>query len=284
MVYAPETALMARRDGFTLIELLAVVAVILMVLILALPAISRSRLMARMTREQAMARMLMQGVMNYATEHGGEIIHGYCRHAVDWDALPVRPESTEEVARYPLRLMQYIGHYDKRLMVADSKNWYKPLMQASSYDISLFPSLGMNMLYVGGDESGNDASGLKPIETHFARVGKFCLTRISESKQPSQQIVFVSARASLGGPGEHFAGYFKVVAPNTTGVRWKGEPFTARSDAGDYGFVDLRYDDRAVVAHLDGHVEMLNEEQLRDMRRWSNQAAEQDDPDFEIRL
>ena len=37
---------------------------------------------------------------------------------------------------------------------------------------------------------------------------------------------------------------------------------------------------QAVAVMLDGHVEMLDETQLRDMRRWSNQAAELDNPNF----
>ena len=46
------------------------------------------------------------------------------------------------------------------------------------------------------------------------------------------------------------------------------------------GFVSLEYGGKAIVAHLDGNVRLLDETELRDMRRWSNQAAMYDDPDF----
>jgi hypothetical protein len=44
--------------------------------------------------------------------------------------------------------------------------------------------------------------------------------------------------------------------------------------------VDFRYNGKAVVACLDGHVELLTREEMRDMRRWSNLHAQSDDPNF----
>lgn len=35
---------------------------------------------------------------------------------------------------------------------------------------------------------------------------------------------------------------------------------------------------------LAGNVELLNETEMRDMRRWSNQAVQDDDPDFKVSL
>ncbi len=277
VVFPVGAALNVRRHGFTLIELLVVIAIIILLAVLHIPALAKVRNMARASREQAMGRSLMLGVLNYATDHEGEIIHGYCNHPIDYSTLPVKPSNSAEAARYPLRLLPYIGGYDKRIFVGDSKGWYKPLSDASSYDISLFPSLGMNIFYVGGDEAGNDSGGVKPIPAHFDRFGKFCITRTGEANTPSRQIVFVSSRTTLGGT---IAGNFKVVAPKTVGTKWAGTPWTEESDAAQYGFVDFRYNKRAVVAHLDGHVEMLNEAQLRDMRRWSDLASRANDPDL----
>lgn len=284
MVLPPETAVNARSRGFTLIELLVVMVIGLVLITILLPVIAGGRTMARMAREQSSGRSLMIGVFNYAEDHEGEIIHGFCtdpNHPGDLSALPIKPETPGERPRYPLRLIQYIGDYDKRIIVADSKNWYESLSETSPYFISLYPSFGMNTFFVGGDESGNDASGVKPIERHFNTYGKFCLTRIGEAAMPSRQIVFVSARGS-GGDGVHYAGYFKVIAPNTIGTKWSSQPFSESANAADHGHVDFRYKKKAVVAHLDGHVEMLDEAQLRDMRRWSNQAAMANDPNFSL--
>lgn len=46
------------------------------------------------------------------------------------------------------------------------------------------------------------------------------------------------------------------------------------------GHVSLEFGERAITAQLDGSVRLLDESELRDMRRWSNQAARQNDPDF----
>ena len=46
------------------------------------------------------------------------------------------------------------------------------------------------------------------------------------------------------------------------------------------GNVSLEYGGGAMVANLDGSVTVLEEEDLRDMRRWSNQAALYRDKDF----
>jgi hypothetical protein len=44
----------------------------------------------------------------------------------------------------------------------------------------------------------------------------------------------------------------------------------------------MRYDKHAVAAMLDGHAELLDEDGIQDMRHWSNQAAEQNDPHFKL--
>jgi hypothetical protein len=50
-----------------------------------------------------------------------------------------------------------------------------------------------------------------------------------------------------------------------------------KPDKSDYA---AECDGGAMVANLDGSVTVLNEEDLRDMSRWSNQAAFYADKDF----
>jgi prepilin-type processing-associated H-X9-DG protein len=57
----------------------------------------------------------------------------------------------------------------------------------------------------------------------------------------------------------------------------KGAPHSGCFDVGldgigAVGTVDYKYSDKAVVAYFDGHVELNTEEQLKDVRRWSNKS------------
>jgi hypothetical protein len=61
-------------------------------------------------------------------------------------------------------------------------------------------------------------------------------------------------------------GYFEVKPP--TG--------SASSGAG----LATRYGGKAVVVTLDGHAEALTRDQLKDMRRWCDEAASQDNPNW----
>lgn len=46
--------------------------------------------------------------------------------------------------------------------------------------------------------------------------------------------------------------------------------------------MDFRWNGKAVVAMLGSNVETLNDEEPRYMRRWSNQAARRNAPDFVV--
>lgn len=269
-----------RRTAFTLIELIVVVGIIGLLASLLISAVQGARMAASMANEKASGRSLMMGVFNYANDNGGALIRGYTRQ-VRPEELPVRVNSTEEAYRYPLRLMPHIGDYQKRVLVADHEGWHVPLAEASEYLVSLYPSFGMNTYFVGGDESGNESGGVLPTTAHFNRFGKFCLTHISESAQPSRQIVFASARGE--GSGQVYSGYFKVLPPKLFNYSWNSSAFSRSAPSRNHGHVDFRYKKKAVVAHLDGHVETLDESQLRDMRRWSNLAALADDPNHNLR-
>lgn len=66
--------------------------------------------------------------------------------------------------------------------------------------------------------------------------------------------------------------------PVTTRISWViSNKFNKVSNPTDWGYVDPRWNNRAVSLMMDGHVDMLTLEQLRDMRRWANKA---DRPDW----
>jgi hypothetical protein len=62
----------------------------------------------------------------------------------------------------------------------------------------------------------------------------------------------------------------------TSPVFWQTQYWEPHGAAPAYGWLDLRHFDKAVVTHFDGHVESLTNPQLRDMRRWSDQADRAD--------
>lgn len=279
MVPAPAPSL--KRRGFTVVELLAVVAVGAVLAALLLPALGGARGAALRTREIACGKALMVGVVNYAMANDGRMIAGY------QSAVAYGPDGKQLAypasARYPWRLLPYIGGGDSDVMWANPSGTHESIADASSqsYAVSVSPTMGMNVFYAGGDDSGNSGQGIKPTQANFSRFGKFALTAFSEAAKPAAQIVFASARMR-GEQGEIIPGYHMVQAPNVVGRLWTSEAFSSGQDPARHGYVDFRYDGKAVVAHLDGHVEVLDEPALRDMRRWSNLARLADDPDHHL--
>ena len=149
-----------------------------------------------------------------------------------------------------------------------------------AYEVSVFPSLGMNIFYVGGDFSGVSGAGVKPIDEHCGRCGKFCVTPRYEADSASKLIVFASARH--GFENAYGPGYFKVESPYFLSRRWADSYANARG-ASQFGYLDLRHGGRAVTAALDGHAETLDEAQLSDMTRWSPLAAKAGDPTWTLK-
>ncbi|MCC6319863.1 MAG: prepilin-type N-terminal cleavage/methylation domain-containing protein [Phycisphaerales bacterium] len=171
------------------------------------------------------------------------------------------------------------------------------------------PSLGMNVGMVGGSghRSGFPrADGNKPF-THPVR--SHYTQRTSQVNRTSSLIVFASSRgidcSTQGGyssgsygtqpytwspasrivPGfwEIFppvGGYGSGVtithgtpqAPNSGWAAPANRRFTENSNPADWGYIHPRHKNKAVTAAADGHVEMLDLTQLRDMQRWTNKA------------
>jgi len=134
----------------------------------------------------------------------------------------------------------------------------------------------MNSTLVGGDQTGS----LSPTPGNISRLGNYCLTNLAQAVKPSWQIVFCSAHYQ-NEPGEGQFGYHSVSPPSLTGRKWP-RIYDPKLTADRYGYVHFRYNDKAAAVMLDGHAELFDFEQLQDMRRWSNQAAEEDEPNFLI--
>jgi prepilin-type N-terminal cleavage/methylation domain-containing protein len=156
----------ATPPGFTLIELLVVIAIVGLLVSILLPSLGRARMAARQTREMSAARSLMLAFTMYADASRGLVLPGYpTRDMVDG---PVRVlDDTgervldEKAQRYPWRLAPFLdyefsgGLYENDKLLADIRAGagdYARYGVDLQYIVSLYPSLGMNIAFVGGSD------------------------------------------------------------------------------------------------------------------------------------
>lgn len=246
--------------AFTLLELLVVVAVIALLSAFALPVLGRVLDGGQQAAEVASARGLITGFLSHAAENNNRLLPGFkapepgtvLTDSKDGAAIT----SNEALQRYAWRLAPYID-YDISTLLAGNAKYAPPSDPMYHYLVSVYTPLGMNTSFVGGHFGGG---GLVDAGNRRTPAGTV-LQNLHQAAKPGQMIVFASAFNTQQG---RKPGNFYVVPP-------KLRP-------GDGNNVDFRWNNKAIVACLDGHVELLDREQMMDMRRWSNRAAETDNP------
>ena len=175
--------------------------------------------------------------------------------------------------------------------------------------MAFHPSFGYNGVYVGGAYThgafrATQANG-RPMGNPVSAGGNFYVSKISDVKRPTELMIFVSSRGGdvLNGgywswgqsdpdSGPIRPGYFIVTPPRphpkyrggansglSVGGGWIGwnsptpdNKFDDNKVPSTWGMVHPRHFKKAVTGMFDGHVEMQTLEQLRDMRKWANQA------------
>jgi prepilin-type N-terminal cleavage/methylation domain-containing protein len=263
----------SSRAGFTLIELLVVVAVITILAGLLLPALASGRRQAWLADELSAARQLHVAARLYADDFSDAVFPGYVQ---DREAVDDRGQrlSFPINARYPWRLAPYLGRSLEAVYPGENRAVLARLRAqdhaAYVYSVSVFPGLGINAYFLGGHESEF------PAELAAERFPGAVLTRLGQSRRPSELMQFVSARSALTGADSR--GYYQVTPPSLTARRWP-EEWSHTAEPGRFGFVAPRFSRRAVAGHLDGHAETLSFRDLTDMRRWCDAA---DRPDFTL--
>jgi prepilin-type N-terminal cleavage/methylation domain-containing protein len=276
------------RAGFTLIELLVVIAIIGLLIGILLPALGKAKMTARMTREMAGAKQVMTAFTLYADASRGQVLPGYATRAMVNGPMPVIGDRgqrllDEEAQRYPWRLAPYLnydfrGLYDDDKVLAalrDGENQYTSFGVGFDYVVSLFPSLGMNIAFVGGSDRHTE---FDPV---FNRVfGRVYIERLDEVRRPSQLLAFASARAEPQPQVPFLAkpqGFFRLEPPRFAATQpraWAAAYDENSPTPGlNSGFIALRYAGKAVTAHLDSHVGLTGWESLGDMRVWADQAT-----------
>ena len=261
-----------RKKAFTLVELLVVIAVIGLLVGLATPVLGRARLAGQQASETAAAKSLITAYLAAAQDQSGVLLKGYDENgqACNSQGIPFRSESSESY-RWPWRLAPYLNYQlEGAILVNERANNLDPNDPKDSYLVSASPSLGMNSYFVGGHENGQPANS-------YVTNG-ICVTRLAQAVKPSQLIVFSSARGVDPMRGKNVDGYYYVTSPQSS-PRWPSV-WNANGTVKAYGQVRLAYLEKAVTAQLDGSVSLLNFSELRDMRRWANEAARQDNPNW----
>jgi prepilin-type N-terminal cleavage/methylation domain-containing protein len=250
-----------RRNAFTLIELLTVVAVIAVLAGLALPVLGRIVDGGQQAAEVSAARALIAGYLSHAADNNNQLMPGYKKPEAG-TTLKDGPDGnlishSEAQQRYAWRLAPYLD-YDIGTLLVGNARYAPPDDGMYHYLVSVYTVMGMNTSFVGGHFGGSGLINPSNPRTPPGAIVK----NLHQAAKPGKLIVFASAAMEQDG---YKSGNFYVLPPKL------------RSGGGNN--VDFRWNEKAIVACLDGHVELLDREGMNDMRRWSNLAAIADDPD-----
>ena len=251
-------------SAFTLLELLVVMAVLGLLAALAFPVFGKAKESGMRGAEIAAARKLLAGFASYTADHGGAVMPGLKNPGPEEQVTDANGNKVTDAGareRYAWRIAPYIGYDVNGTLLVNNAQAAPPHDPMFSYLVSALTTLGMNTTFVGGD-FGSSALIKAGDQRTLLRLGPFYVQNVSQAVQPSKLIVFASALNSMG--GEKAVGNYRVFPPLMRG--------------GDGSRIDYRFDGKAVSACLDGHVELLGPAEMQDMRRWSNLAAQADDP------
>ncbi|MEY4117417.1 MAG: hypothetical protein RLZZ116_745 [Planctomycetota bacterium] len=267
----------AELAGFTLVELLVVIAILVGLLAALLPIISKAREAGARAREIASARMLVGAWQQYAHDSNGVLLPGYKSGLPAFDANhnAIAAQTIGITAnRWVWRLAPYIGHDIHSIFVGDHERLLRELEATDTsnylYQTSVFPSFGLNSVWIGGDENFGGFNS-----AFLGTFGKFYATRLSELNQPANMVVFGSARGQEAAPGGGGVegvteGYFRIRAPFFDQRVWAS--IYSAEDPASWGNLSARNGGEIVSGFADGHAESRTAESLDDMRLWAPNA------------
>lgn len=271
----------STRVAFTLVELLVVMAIVAILASLLVPALGNAKRQAKRVSEINSARQLGLAWSLYADDHAEKVLPAFRRGypAMDQTGKDVGPEVG---ARYPWRLLPWLGQSFDVIYANENQAFLQRFRRLDDptlavYAASVYPSLGINSVFVGGDDEQ-----LPPTEMAISRYGDFCVLATPQIQRPSELFNFVSARAPLeflptpAEAGNRIVHGFHVVRPPYLAARNWAAAWDPADGPVAWGFVHPRYTGRAVAAVTDGHVESPGLKQLQDMRRWANPADRAD--------
>jgi prepilin-type N-terminal cleavage/methylation domain-containing protein len=269
---------MNKGAGFTLIELLGTIAVIALLAGILLPSLSGARRAAQATVALTGCRTLGQAHVMYADEHKGCVLPSHLapnqpRGVVDEFGNAIDPPVSQ---RWVYRLGSYFDYgWGGTTHVGSRRSTLERMTEMRSgpsgefmwaYQVSVFPSFGVNRRFVGGDYRRADWIAQR---VHVARL--------DQGFGPERLIVFASSRFNVG--ADSVEGYIEVDPPP------RGSVFSEEDSTGSvataFGHNHPRYSGSSVAVMMDGHAGRLTGVELLDRTRWSDAAARLGDADWE---
>ncbi|MEO0854895.1 MAG: hypothetical protein AAFY15_15530, partial [Cyanobacteria bacterium J06648_11] len=189
-------------------------------------------------------------------------------------------DSSLTLSRYPYHIAPYFDyewagttHVNARAELVQNREDFNANIDDWNYNVSVFPSFGMNTHYVGGSQLGST----RLVDAVFER-GRY-VRRQSDPLMPSELITFASAFGNFGG-SDVLEGFHVVTLPPSYDDGAWDKPIYLDNPV-QMGYVHPRYSDKAVVGFFDGHAAMVSDEAIRDRRLWSDEAMRTNDPDWD---
>lgn len=269
---------MPARRAFSLIELLVVIGTIALLVSILLPALARAKQAAGATAAHAACRTLMQAYTLYADEHKGYVLPA---HLGVTDPVDVKDEFGNPVGppvnqRWVYRLAPYFNfdwagatHVGRRRELLGEFERIHSQPNADflwAYNVSIFPSFGINRRFVGGDWR---SPAWISQNLH--------VSRLDQPLRTDHLLVFASSRFNV--PPTREDGYIDVEPP-PPGASYDENAQTA-SPATAFGYVHARYSGSALLGFFDGHAGLVKPVDLLDRTRWADAAARAGDPNWQ---
>lgn len=282
------------RPAFTLIELLVVVSIISVLMGILLPVLGTARDTAKQVRGLSDLRQMMVGYSVYQSDYRGHVPWGYTPASIAGHPVEIKTSAGHTFGalvaeRYPWRFEPYVGG------VWDILHSHQPVPDIpaaddtpgdaflKAYNLSLYPSIGLNSIYVGGYNGQFAGFKTDPALNDFVpNKGKHVVFYEREVRRPSDLIVFAETQARLGDAplfaDDPQAGLHFVTPPRAKGHRWRadGNQIETLMPVSLAGIPEGRYSQAANTSFFDGHAAGMSPTQLDDMRLWANRATTAD--------